>query len=503
MSEAVDYVALLTAVPSVLVVGDESFEFSLGLAEAAAARGKSAGRWLCATAYEAAPVDAAAATRAAELGCLGAVVRQGVDATRLEGMHLCEPSIQVDWIPPPAFGAVVFNFPYVVVEGRRPRVDDNRELLVKFFASARRVLRPGGLVVVALARAARAARRRTRRPGAARRDAYQNSWRILDAAARADLVLAAAGPPQFPGNYAPAGYRRRGADRRIADSYVKLSVAHVFRPEGSCMPRHAVEFAHDLSFWLPATAAVDEAFAACPAMAPVDGIDDAFAACAAAAAAAAGVGLLAATRTDAYACPTTGATRGPTARSSRAAGARARNTARPWSRWRSRAARTKASGSCQGPTPTKAAVRTTSSCANSLCVCLSTTTPYELRGEEETTRGVVRGTSANPGRAPRGPPPPRRRASRRLCENQPTKSFLGDDVAALAPSSRKESTSPRKFDFHTGQRHRPRPGWRQFLLIRALPPFRPPSRAACNGRRRRPSTSRGGARAARASRGAL
>ena len=37
-----------------------------------------------------------------------------------------------------------------------------------------------------------------------------------------------------------------------------------------------------------------------------DGIDDAFAACAAAAAAAAGVGLLAATRTDAYACPTTG-----------------------------------------------------------------------------------------------------------------------------------------------------------------------------------------------------
>lgn len=179
-----------------------------------------------------------------------------------------------------------------------------------------------GSVVKALAAEATASVKRTRAPkrprrkdraaagrverAATRRDAYQNSWRILDAAARADLVLAAAGPPQFPGNYAPAGYRRRGADRRIADSYVKLSVAHVFRPEGSCMPRHAVEFAHDLSFWLPAAAAVDEAFAACPAMAPADGIDDAFAACAAAAAAAAGVGLLAATRTDAYACPTTG-----------------------------------------------------------------------------------------------------------------------------------------------------------------------------------------------------
>ena len=190
MSEAVDYVALLTAVPSVLVVGDESFEFSLGLAEAAAARGKSAGRWLCATAYEAAPVAAAAATRAAELGCLGAVVRQGVDATRLEGMHLCEPSIQVDWIPPPAFGAVVFNFPYVVVEGRRPRVDDNRELLVKFFASARRVLRPGGLVVVALARGQGGTPADA--TAGTRRDAYQNSWRILDAAARAHVAACVA-----------------------------------------------------------------------------------------------------------------------------------------------------------------------------------------------------------------------------------------------------------------------------------------------------------------------
>ena len=123
MSEAVDYVALLTAVPSVLVVGDESFEFSLGRPRRPR-RGARAPRWLCATAYEAAPVDAAAATRAAELGCLGAVVRQGVDATRLEGMHLCEPSIQVDWIPPPAFGAVVFNPTTSSSRRRRPGVDD-------------------------------------------------------------------------------------------------------------------------------------------------------------------------------------------------------------------------------------------------------------------------------------------------------------------------------------------------------------------------------------------
>jgi len=33
--------------------------------------------------------------------------------------------------------------------------------------------------------------------------------------------------------------------------------------------------------------------------------------------------------------------------------------------------------------------RTTSPCANVSCVCLSTTTPYELRGERETTRGVI------------------------------------------------------------------------------------------------------------------
>ena len=38
-------------------------------------------------------------------------------------------------------------------------------------------------------------------------------------------------------------------------------------------------------------------------------------------------------------------------------------------------------------------------------------------------------------RRTRGRPAPRRR--RRLCGNQPTKSFLGDDVAALAPSGRR------------------------------------------------------------------
>ena len=288
--ETVDYVALLTAAPTVLVVGDESFEFSLALAVAADARGKSAARWLSATAYEAAPVDAAAAARATELGCRGAVVRQGVDATRLEWIDLGGPSNEVNWIPPPAFHAIVFNFPYVVVEGRRPRVDDNRELLVKFFASARKRLRPGGLVVVALARGQGGTPADA--TATTRLDAYQNSWRVLDAAARAGLVLAAVGEPEFPRNYAPAGYRRRGADRRIGDTYVKLAIAHVFRPEGCCPPRHAVEFAHDLSFWLPVT--------------PADGIDDALAACAAAAAAAAGVALLAVTRTDAYVCPATG-----------------------------------------------------------------------------------------------------------------------------------------------------------------------------------------------------
>ena len=51
-------------------------------------------------------------------------------------------------------------------------------------------------------------------------------------------------------------------------------------------------------------------------------------------------------------------------------------------------------------------------------------------------------------------------------------------MAALAPSSAKEPKSPRKFDIHTARRRRPRPGSRQFLLISARRPFRPPSRAA-------------------------
>ena len=264
---AFDY-RTLAARGRVLVVGDGDYEFSLALARTAADAS-----WLTASALDAAPVDAAAAARAAELAARGATVAHGVDATALPEAA-------------PPFDAVVFNFPYVVVAGRRPQIDDNRRLLERFFASAARSLAAAGVVVVALARDQGGT---PFDAGAgARLDHYGNSWRVVDAAARSGLVLRAVGaPPSFPAGYTPGGYRG-GADdagRRIADAYRGAAVAHVFGREGGAPPLHAVPHAHDLSFWAPRGAS-------------------GFPELAAALAAARGADLRAATVVDAYECET-------------------------------------------------------------------------------------------------------------------------------------------------------------------------------------------------------
>lgn len=97
----------------VLVVGDGNFEFACALMDAA-----FDGEYLTATAFEAAPVDDAAAARCARLEAMGAKVRHGVDGTRLRAtVHN-------------VYDAICFNFPYACVTGRRPQIDDNRSLLV-------------------------------------------------------------------------------------------------------------------------------------------------------------------------------------------------------------------------------------------------------------------------------------------------------------------------------------------------------------------------------------
>lgn len=213
---AVEYAARLAAVERVLVVGDGTFEFAHALAEAVSDTDIKRSGWLVATALDAVPADAETAARCAALVARGATVRHGVDATALDHDGS-------------AFDAIVFNFPYFVAPDRRPRIDDNRALLARFFAAAVPVLARAGTIYVALARgqggtpadAVSATRPKASATGCkmpsrcpffaavqvdkfdARR--YENSWRVVDAAAGAGLVLSEAGPPAFPGGYAPAG----------------------------------------------------------------------------------------------------------------------------------------------------------------------------------------------------------------------------------------------------------------------------------------------------------
>ena len=274
--EVVDYCALARA-GRVLVVGDGNYEFSLSLARVADEDEGSP--WLTASALDEAPVDGAAAARAAALAALGAEVVHGVDGRRLEA-----------WFGGRSFDAIVFNFPYVVVTGRRPQIDDNRALLRAFFASAAPLLAAGGRAVVALARGQGG----TAVDEADRRDHYGNSWRVVDAAAAAGLVCAAAGRPAFPAGYTPGGYRGAPDDagRAIAEAYRGGAVAHVFaREEDEASSVHAVAHAHDLSFWVPDAAS------------PVAFLD-----LARRVAAGRGADLRSAARVDAYACAKTGKT---------------------------------------------------------------------------------------------------------------------------------------------------------------------------------------------------
>jgi len=261
-----------------LVVGDGDYAFALAAARSA---GGSAG-WLTATAYDAAPVDAAAAARCAALAARGARVRHGVDATAIfdDGVR---------------YASVLFNFPYAVRAERRPQIHDNRALLVDFFKSAEAVLAKSGRVYVALARGQGGTR--FEETARTRFDAYGNSWKVVEAASASGLVLERAGPPRFPPGYAGGGYgitAENPAGGAIGDAYANGAIAHVFaRAAEASASICAIDHAHDLSFWLPSP----------------DGHDDAgFAATAAAVAGRFGAALKGAALADAYACTKTGRT---------------------------------------------------------------------------------------------------------------------------------------------------------------------------------------------------
>jgi len=209
----------------------------------------------------------------------GVEVRHGVDATRLaRGDFFCGERPD----------RIVFNFPHW---GGQGHIERNRKLLATFFQAAAQMLRPQdgggdgggsskapngdgsgsvhggpGEVVVALV----AGQGGT--PGDKDLGAAQNSWRAVELAHAAGLVLTCLRPFEPPGS---GLYRCSGRRGRVAGFWLGGALEHVFCVAGdaSLPSLHAPSFTLDVSFWVLDEAALGDGagLAACFASADADG----------------------------------------------------------------------------------------------------------------------------------------------------------------------------------------------------------------------------------------
>ena len=175
-----------------LVVGDGNFSFSLALAK------KLDSELFClvATSLESsdeAAADPLASENISELKKRRATVLHSVDGTQLQ---TCEEIITIGL----KYDIIVFNFPHT---GGKGNIKENRALLQKFFGSAVAFLEAGGEIHVSLCRGQGGTGIDSTNRG------YGNSWKIVEMAAEAGLILTRVEPfraGSFPG-YHPTGYR--------------------------------------------------------------------------------------------------------------------------------------------------------------------------------------------------------------------------------------------------------------------------------------------------------